>query len=224
VGVAVDVAGAEDETGAELERVLAEADLAVSGGLGAFAGFGVIGAQEVQQVGFLQAHGAISGAPVVDQERELDAGLFAEQAGVVGVAQAYGCQACSFALEGLLVLAQLRGMLAAENSTIVPQENQDSGLRLPERAEPDLAAVGIGKGDAGQGFAERAGHRLTVDPVYRLPIERLPKNFPNVSRIFSSEAFVRSKATLHFSRRSSGAIMAGERLWENEAHLRCRAS
>jgi hypothetical protein len=77
-------------------------------------------------------------------------------------------------------------VLAAENSTPVPQENQDSGLRLPERAEPDLAAIGIGKGDAGEGFAERAGHRSTTDPVYRLPIEHLLKDFPNESAIFTS--------------------------------------
>ena len=87
-------------------------------------------------------------------------------------------------------------MLAAENSTIVPQENQDSGPCLPKRAEPDLAAVGIGKGDAGQGFAERAGHRLTVDPVYRLPIERLPRNFPNESCRFASELPVRATPDL----------------------------
>ena len=78
MGVAVDVAGSEDETGAELEGVLAEADLAVSGGLGAFAGSGVIGAQQVQQVGFLQARGAVGGTLVVYQERECDAGLFTE--------------------------------------------------------------------------------------------------------------------------------------------------
>ena len=78
MGVAVDVAGAEDETGAELEGVLTEADLAVSGCLGALACFGVISPQEVQQVGFLQAGGTIRRALFVDQKRELDAGLLAE--------------------------------------------------------------------------------------------------------------------------------------------------
>ncbi len=57
------------------------------------------------------------------------------------------------------MLAQLRDVLAAEDSTVVPQEDQDRGLVLPKRAEPDLAASGVRKHDAGQGFAERAGHR-----------------------------------------------------------------
>jgi hypothetical protein len=52
------------------------------------------------------------------------------------------------------VFAQLRDVLAAENSTVVPQENQDSGSRLPKGPEPDLAAIGVGKNDAGQRFAE----------------------------------------------------------------------
>jgi hypothetical protein len=68
----------------------------------------------------------------------------------------------------------------------MPQENQYGGVRLPERAEPDLAAIGVGKSDAGEGFAERAGHRSTTDPVYRLPIEHLLKDFPNESAIFTS--------------------------------------
>ena len=184
VGVPVDVAGAEDETAAELEGVLAEPDLPVSGRLGALASLGVIGAQQVQQVGLFQANGAIGRALVVDQERECDAGLFAEQAGVVGVAQAYRSEVCSFVFEGLLVLAQLRDVLSAENSTVVPQENQDRGLRLPKGAKLDLAAIGIGENDAGQGFAKRAGHRSrirsSIQAPHRPSPERLCQRKPHI--------------------------------------------
>jgi len=65
VGVPIDIAGAEDETAAELEGVLAETLLAVSAGLGALPSPGVIGAEQVQQVGFLQADGAIGRAVFV---------------------------------------------------------------------------------------------------------------------------------------------------------------
>lgn len=131
VGEAVDIAGAEDETAAELEGVLAEPDLLVSGCLGAFASPGIIGAQQVQQVGCLQANGAIRHALFVDQEREGDASLLAEQAGVACIAQAYRGEVCSLVFERLLMLTQLRDVLAAENSTVVAQENRHGGLRLP---------------------------------------------------------------------------------------------
>src|SRR5271166_162606 len=67
VGVAVDVAGAEDEAAAELEWICAQLVLAVAGRLGAFAGGGVFAAQQVQDVGRLEAGGLVGFAIGVDQ-------------------------------------------------------------------------------------------------------------------------------------------------------------
>jgi hypothetical protein len=67
------------------------------------------------------------------------------------------------------VLAQLRDMLAAEDSPVVPQENQNGRLIPPKRAELDLAPIGIRQYNAGQRLAERAGHRSTIDQYNRFP-------------------------------------------------------
>jgi len=158
VNVSVGVTGTKNETAAELERVPAGPKLPVSSSLGALPCLGVIAAQQVQEIRFSQARCAIRSALIVYQERERDAGLFAEQTGVVGVAQAYRRQIRSLVFERLLVLAQLRDVLAAKESTIVPKENQHGGLTLPKRAEPDLTRIGIRQNDAGQRIAERAGH------------------------------------------------------------------
>jgi len=45
----------------------------------------------------------------------------------------------------MLVFAQLRDVLAAEDSAVVAKENQDGGIVFPERAEPDLLAESVGE-------------------------------------------------------------------------------
>jgi hypothetical protein len=46
-----------------------------------------------------------------------------------------------------LMLAQLRDVLAAENSAVMAQENDYGWPRFPQRAEPDRTFIGIGEGD-----------------------------------------------------------------------------
>jgi hypothetical protein len=45
----------------------------------------------------------------------------------------------------VFVFAQLRDMLAAEDSAIVSQEDKYGGLPLPQRAEAHLAAARFGQ-------------------------------------------------------------------------------
>jgi hypothetical protein len=47
----------------------------------------------------------------------------------------------------LFVFAQLRDMLAAKNSSVVPEKNQHSGLPGPQETETRLLAITIGKDD-----------------------------------------------------------------------------
>ena len=65
------------------------------------------------------------------------------------------------------MLAQLRDVLAAENSAVVAQKNDDSRLRFPQRAEAHGTLVGIGKNDGGQLRAETfCGHFFgTLSPI-----------------------------------------------------------
>jgi len=51
------------------------------------------------------------------------------------------------------MLAQLRDVLAAEYSTIVPQKDQNSWLFVPKRSEGDFAAIGFRQHDIRQSFA-----------------------------------------------------------------------
>ena len=75
----------------------------------------------------------------VDQKREVDAGIVAEQARVMGVAQSDGRQVHSLLTESSAVLAQLRDVLAAEDSTIMAKKHHHGRppLSTMNRAAPN---------------------------------------------------------------------------------------
>jgi len=112
----------------------------------------------VQHVGIAKPGGAIGETLLVDQKGESDAGVLAKLLRVVPVAEAYRRQICALVSKRLLLCAQLRDMLAAEDSAVVTQEDQDRRLTLPKRAEAYFPAAGIRQDDGGQGVAQRAGH------------------------------------------------------------------
>jgi len=109
----------------------------------------------VQEIHLPQPRRSIRQPLLVYQERKSDAGLFAEKPGVVAISQPDRSQVGSFLFESLLVFAQLRDMLAAEDSSIVAKEDHDSGGLFPERSEPDVPAVRVGQDDSAECFAER---------------------------------------------------------------------
>jgi hypothetical protein len=154
VRVEVTIARGEDETASELKGVLAQFVLSISSTASAFTGGGVVAAKQVEQIGGPQSGGAIGEALFVDEQRKGDAGLFAEEAGVVFVAESDGGDAGSAVFEFRFVRAQLRDMLAAEDSTIVAEESYDNWCVGPKRSERDLVVVGIGQGDGGQACAQ----------------------------------------------------------------------
>jgi len=119
VGEAIDVPGAKDEGAAELKGVAPEFVLMVAGCAGAFAALEIIGAQEVENVGGFQAGDFVRPAVFVDQQGKFDFCFFLKDAGVVGIAEADGSQRGLFFTEGLLMFAQLRDMLAAEDSAVM---------------------------------------------------------------------------------------------------------
>jgi len=96
----------------------------------------------------------------VNQEGKHDTGLLAKEAGIIQVAQADGRQCGSRFLELVFVLAQLRDVLAAEDSTVVAQEHDDAWACLPQGAEANLIATGFGQYHIGELRAERIGHGL----------------------------------------------------------------
>lgn len=152
----------EDVSSSELEGIFAEPVLAVSGALGAGARFRVLAAEKMKQVCGFQFRDLVSGASGIDQQRKRDPGLLAKQAGIVQITQADCGQGGSGLLDFGLVFAQLRDMLAAEDSTVVPQKNNDGWIPLPERSEADLRATRFGQRDVCELRAERFRHSQIV--------------------------------------------------------------
>jgi hypothetical protein len=144
VGEAVFVAGPEDKTAAQLEGIFAQLVLAMPAGLGALAGNGIVFAEQMEQGGVLETDGPVSLALLVHQEWKIDFGVFPELLGVVRVTQADSDQRGAFLAEGLLVLAQLRDMLAAEDSTPMAKENDNRRAVCPQRSQADRLAVNVG--------------------------------------------------------------------------------
>jgi hypothetical protein len=141
-----------------LERILPQPVLAVAGGLGTGPCLGIVAAEEMKQVSRLQPGGPVGGPLGIDQQRKGDAGFLPKQAGVVQVAQPDRSQRGSGLLKFTLVLAQLRDMLAAEDSAIVPQEDNYGWTPLPQRTEPDLTARSFGQDNIHELRAERFRH------------------------------------------------------------------
>jgi hypothetical protein len=144
VGVAVYVAGTEDEASPQLEGVFAEPVLAVTGGARPLPGRHVVAAEEMEQRGIAETDRAIRLPPLVNQQREGDAGVLAEQAGVVQVAKSDGGKSRPSFPDCLLVFAQLRDVLPAEHSAVVAEEDEDRGGVGPKGAESNLASFGVG--------------------------------------------------------------------------------
>jgi hypothetical protein len=56
------------------------------------------------------------------------------------------------------VFAQLRDVLAAKNSAIVAEKNNNGGLALPQRTQADFLAIGIRENDVSELLAESILH------------------------------------------------------------------
>jgi len=127
-------------------------------GASAFAACGVIAAKNVEQIGDAEIGDFVGLAAFVNEQRKPDSGFFLEDAGIILITETDGCERSAFVAELLFVFAQLRDMLAAENSTVVAKENDDGGILLPQRTEADFRARSVWEDDIGQLFAESVPH------------------------------------------------------------------
>lgn len=73
------------------------------------------------------------------------------------------------------MFAQLRGMLAAKDSSIVAQENNDSRLLVPQGSEPDVSSVAIRECDEGQFAAESTVHGGSIMCSGLRGVKRMPR-------------------------------------------------
>ncbi len=160
--VEIDVAGTENETAAELKRIRAQAMLPMAGRGRARPGFGVVTSKKMQQVRRLEAGRAIRQPLRIYQQRKRDSGLLAKEAGVASVAKTDGGEIGALGPEFIFMVAQLRNMLAAKDSTVMAEEHDNGGSTFPQRAEPHFALVGIGQRNFSEIMTERLGHRRNL--------------------------------------------------------------
>ena len=147
MGKSIDIPRREDEAAAELKWILAEFVLMMSGRARAISALEIVTAGQVQQICGAQVGDRISPALFVNQQRKADARLFPENLRVVSVAKADGGERSSLVQEGLFVFAQLRDVLAAKNSAIMPEKNEDGRPVLPQQTQAGFSAGGVGKND-----------------------------------------------------------------------------
>jgi hypothetical protein len=167
MGKPVDVAGAEDKTAAQLERVSAEFVLRMARGFGAGASLCIVASQHMKQICPIEFHSGIGFAFFVNEQRKGDARLLPKSACVDAISQSHCRQVRSTVVEGLFVRAQLRDVLAAENSTVMTKENHDRWLANPQRTDAKLSAVTIGKGNHGKPAVEGSVHCTTFRIFWR---------------------------------------------------------
>src|ERR1700675_69936 len=134
----------------------------MAAGASALSRYGVFASQEMQEVRGLQFCHAINLAGFVDQKRKSDAGFFTEGSRVGAVAQSNRGKSGSFVPEGLLMFAQLRDVLAAKDSSIVPEKYENGRLPGPQRAKTNVPPIAIGKGDLGKSAAEGIFHASSI--------------------------------------------------------------
>ena len=84
----------------------------------------VVATQEMEQGRITQLNGLVGFAFFIDQQREFDAGFFLEEFGVAEIAQADRSEARALLAKILFMLAQLRDVFAAEDSTVMSEKDQ----------------------------------------------------------------------------------------------------
>ena len=116
-------------------------------GLCTTACFRILAAENVEQIPGFQFRSFIGDPFGVNEQRESDTAFLAKRAGVMHVAESYRSQCSSGFVNLHLVLAQLRNMLAAENSTVMAEEDHNRGTLLPQRTEAYFLASSLGQHD-----------------------------------------------------------------------------
>src|SRR4030095_1772461 len=97
----------------------------------------------MKQIRVFQLHCLVGLALFVHQQGKSDSRFFAESSGVSAIAKSDGRKNGSALAKCRFVGAQLRYVLAAENSTVMPQEHDDDRLPQPKRGEANFGAFPV---------------------------------------------------------------------------------
>lgn len=155
---AVHIPRAKDKTPAKLKRILSEFALTVTGVAGTFAALEIILAQNVQQIGDPEVSYQVCPPLLVNQQRKIDPGFLLKNARVVRVSETDRGNGHTPIQEFCFVRAQLRDVLPAEYSPIVPQKDDHCGIVRPQGAHSNFLARYIGKNNVGKPLAKWFHH------------------------------------------------------------------
>ena len=151
----------------------------------------------MDDVGFMQLRRLISLPCVVNQQRKGDPGIFAEPAGVVHITQADRRQPHSPLFKLLLMRAQLRDVLAAEDSTVMPQKRDHRRPLLPQGAQADRVPVCVRQHD-GREFL-REGHVEFMAERQGFNFSRRCQTRININKTAFRPVFMRLSSTRRFA-------------------------
>jgi hypothetical protein len=152
MGKAIDIAWTENKTATELKWILADPSLCEARNLCFLAATHVVRTQHMKDVGLLELERGVRFPVFVNEQRETDAGVFNERSSEVDIAESNRREFGAAFLELRLMLAQLRDVLTAEDSTVMAKEYDYRWIARPERTESNGVAVRIRQRDVGEGL------------------------------------------------------------------------
>src|SRR5271169_1429511 len=122
--------------------------LLVSSGARPLACGSVLAAQKMQERCALKTRRPVRLPLLVHQQRKSNAGFVAKGSRVDKIAQANGRQPCPFIRKRLLVIAQLRDVLTAENSPVMAKEHDHGRAAPPQRAQSNRPPLAVRQHDS----------------------------------------------------------------------------
>ena len=127
----VAIARPEHKACSKLEGIFPKLVLLVAGRLSSGSRFCVVAPEDVKQISRFQGRGSVGFAFSIHQQGKRDTCLITKQAGIAHITESHRGQSGARIPEVVLVFAQLRDVLAAEDSSIMPEEDNHCGTVLP---------------------------------------------------------------------------------------------
>jgi imidazolonepropionase-like amidohydrolase len=155
---AVHVPRPKHKTPSQLKWIPAQLVLTMPLGSSPFARGGIVPSQQVQNICRPQFNRFVRLFLLINQKWKCDSRLFSKHFRILRIPKTHRRQCRSFRPKLLLKCAQLRDVLPAEDSTIVPQEHHDRGLRRPKRTKPPFPPIRIRQHNHRQSAAQRSFH------------------------------------------------------------------
>ena len=131
------------KTPSQLKRIPPKLVLLMSLGLRPFSRGRIVPPQQMKNIRRLQLQRVIRLFLLINQKWKRDTCLLSELSRILCVSKTHRSQRRPLRSKLLLMRAQLRDVFAAENSTVVPQENHYRRLRRPQRPQPHLFPIRV---------------------------------------------------------------------------------